>query len=655
MNTTSSCFRARFVCCLLLCITLFGVAGCDKFMGTSPSSGGGGAPQALTQLDEAKQALSKGDYAKAEAKAQIHSQSAKSSQEIATASHILAIAATKNNHPNVALSALERWRTVVTGVDGEKKWQDAWCLATEKLSAREARNRANELYRNTAYSLNARNVAAIVLAVRQWKENEVGESLSTLEGLYSASTAQGKVVLENRLATQLDTNSGASTAVGAITPEQINHYPYNIIRIDQLRRESQTPANRAAALAALDALGKQTKLANPALIKAAPSASDPIENMFPAAVSTTPIASGPIAGHPIVLALPLTGQFANIATKIAAGAELACQELSKAGSTFTLVVVDTNQPDWVSRINGLPADASIVGGPLRSSDYSTAKAQGLVSKRAFFTFLPTLEGDDEGRSAWRFFASQTDQVNALLAFTSTLGIKGYAAFYPDDSYGQRMASIFKDRAGSMGATVLSASYPPRDPAAWLRAVGNLLTSNKNSAHASAATFQSIFLPDSWRSMDTIVPNIFSYNETRQVLLGSSLWEQGLGNQPLATPQQYALAIFPGSWNAAKPTAEGERLRSLMQGAGKGQADFWAGLGYDFARFAASVQIASGWSASSVNAALQGTSMTFSTAPIRWNSSGKAEAQLYLFTPAAGGGMAPLDEAAFRRDFSAAWK
>ncbi len=630
------------------------LAGCQPLqLGGLLDSGSGKKPPATAQapvspLEQARRALAGSNYGQAEFLAQRITDNPQTPQaDMAEAGRVLAAAAARNKHPNLALSGLDKWSLAAPGADGGKEWQDLWCDALSQLSPREARTRADAVYRDTSRSFAVRGVAGIYLAVRQWEDGSLGESLPALEGLYSAAPDKNsKALLEGRLATQLSqsTPEALALAAAAVTPENRASFPYNLILIDGARRRTLNADTREAALAELEALRKEIRLADPSLFSGPP-----------AAVTYAPVTSGPISGRPVVLVLPLSGKYGNIADKIAAGAAVACAEMSSAGTAVSLITIDSDRPDWTARLEGLPAEASVVGGPLRREDYATLKARGQLGRRAFLTFLPSLDPGDEGRVAWRFFPGPDDQVDALLRFCSGLGIDGFAALYPDEDYGRRMAGLFEQKAYAAGAkSVHKTAYTPGQPTGWLRAVGNLLAANKNPAHAGGATFRAIFLPDTWKNMDVLVPNIFYYNETRQVLLGTTLWEQDLARAPFVSPQYYSLAVFPGSWNAVRLSPAGERLQAGMLSSGKGPADFWSGLGYDFARLAAGMNVAPGSGPASVNPALRSASLDWSMAPLHWDAAGKAGQDMFLFTPTEGG-FAPLDEAAFRRNFAAAWK
>jgi hypothetical protein len=630
----------------LLCLS-----GCLKR--TLPDAAGSGGPQspaASSPLDEGRSAFLKGDYGNAEAVALrlLDAERSLSALDRAEAGRLLAAAALRNSHPSVAVAGLEHWRKAEPGADSRKEWQDAWCLALRSLSSHDARTRANDLYQDASRPTAARSVAGVVLAVRQWEDGEPGQSLAALENIYAAAQSKSdKALIEGRLAAELKRASPGAAALvaSAPTPDNRNRFPYSIILIDALLRQSQDQQSRWDAEDALAALRKELRLADPSLFSGPPPES---ALSFQVSGQAPPAASA--SGRPVVLILPQGGQYTAISGKIASGAQAVCDELSAAGNAIPLIVIDSDQPDWPDRVDALPRQAVVIGGPLRRDDYLKAKARGLTSRRALFTFLPKLDDGDEGRVAWRFFASAQDQVDALLAFTSRLGISGYGLFYPEDNFGQRMSALFEERASAQGGVkkIVKASYAPGDSNNWMAAASKLVSANN-----AGTSFQAIFLPDTWKNMEAIVPNFFYYNETRQVLMGTSLWEQGLIGNSVMSPQYYGLAIFPGSWNSANPSGAGQRLQAGLAAAGKGPADFWAGLGADFARVSLALNPADNWTPEGVNAALQGTTIDWSMAPILWRE-GMASQRMLLFTPRQGG-FEEVSWDSFQKAFAEAWR
>jgi ABC-type branched-subunit amino acid transport system substrate-binding protein len=336
------------------------------------------------------------------------------------------------------------------------------------------------------------------------------------------------------------------------------------------------------------------------------------------------------------LALPLQGPAKGFAEKIAQGAGIAKQALERQGTIAHVRMLDTDQPDWLNQLAALPPECAMVGGPMHTTSYSAAKKSPAAKGRAFFAFLPELEPGDEGFTAWRFFPSRQDQADALISFTQIeMGFTSYGVFYPDGPYGRRMAEIFRQRAALRGAAVQTASYTPGAAAGWPDAAAKLVGRREiNRTPFPTANFQAIFLPESWSSADQIITSLRYNGEDRLVLLGDSLWGEGIQNRPPAMPQNYQLAVFPGAWNPGLSSPGAQALLAAMQGA---VPDFWVGLGYDFLHFAAHMKLTAGWTPQSVNQrAAEARHIAWSMAPIAWDAQGKAAQALFLFSPVAGG-------------------
>lgn len=640
--------KKAFIACLL---AVFLLSGCQSLWQDIFGGGGsGGGTSRQDPLGEARNAYATGNYSKAESLAQkLSKRGGVSPQTLNESLVILSKAASRNKHPNVALDALDRLRLLQPGVEGTTDWQETWFSSMRQLSDYAAKAKADEVLNDAAYAYSAKGGALIFKSTQGWQKGQLGTSLPDLENFYAKSPdSMTKATLEQRLLLELYHAEAAvmSLLTAEVGPDNFKRYPYTIFQVADAHRLGKGKGDSAQATAALKALSKKFKLADQSLFSALPL---PKETVI---LSTDPISSGAITGRPVVLALPMSGQYGKISARIVAGATAACNEFSTAGAATSLVVIDTDQPDWIGRINGLPDDAVVIGGPIRPADFSAARSQGLTSKKVFLTFLAQLDQGAEGSVGWRFFPSPSDQVNTLLRFTSDLGISGYGILFPDEPYGHRMSQIFTQRAQSMGASVIATSYEPKQSTTWLKAVGDFVGNNKNPSHGKSATFQAVFLPDTWANMDVIVPNMFYYNETKQVLLGTNLWEQGLlAPNAFASPQYYDLAVFPGVFDRFNPSPATERLLSVVS-----DADRWSAIGYDFARFSVNLNITPNkWTPGEVNSALSRSGLkNWSMAPISWDSQGKASQKLFLFQPD-DGGYTVVDEQDFKSFFKQSWR
>ncbi|WP_374287434.1 hypothetical protein [Desulfovibrio desulfuricans] len=355
-----------------------------------------------------------------------------------------------------------------------------------------------------------------------------------------------------------------------------------------------------------------------------------------------PVAPAPVTGPCVVLALPSSGTYAAIAGKVRHGAQMAQSELAANGVKLRLETINTEAPDWLQRLDALPQACTIVGGPLQARNYAQAREHGQLEKRAFFTFVPSLEQGDEGARAWRFFPSPQDQIDTLIGFATTgMNIRTYGAFYPTDAYGVRMTGLMEQSLASQNMLLQKASYNPADPTSWSDAVAPLInaqTPQGSKTPVPQTSFEALFLPDSWKSMEMLTTSLLYNGEDRLVLLGTTLWEQSLSGKTIANADKYALAVFPGAWN--QPQAP-----RALQVPG---TDFWNALGYDFVRFAVSMGLDSRLTTPQVTARAQRASkMIWGMAPISWDNAGVAHQKLFLFgvSPT---GMTPVNIETFQQ-------
>ena len=509
---------------LCLCVAMF--AGCFKKTVTPGPDVARVTPRPVAPADSspvaaAEAAYAAGDIARAEQiSTQLSSRPGLSAADAPRVWRILALSSQANRHPNLSLTALERWRGVQKDADSTQEWQQTWTAAIGQMAPYEAKPRIMAVLQDPSRPWPLRMEAGVSLAAQQWSAGDATGATATLLALYNSTPEKAqKVALEHRLFEELHKADAAalSKLASLSTPETEKQFPAALVRLEETRRQSQDPAMREAAQAQLAVLRDGSALADPGLLAGGSSA--PRQD-----ISVTPL-----PGRTLALALPMGGQFGNLAAKIALGAETARSEFAAAGHPVNIIVIDTDQPDWLEKIANLPPDVTLVGGPLRTADYTAVKTRGLTSTRAFLSFLPQLNEQDEGKIAWRFFPSPEDQVQALLRLTRGLGVTSYAVLMPDkDPYAEHMARVFETHAQQAGASVVKkTTYPAESPEVWNKLVGSFLGTNKDAAKAPNVPFQAVFLPDSWKNMESLIPNLFYYRERRQLLLGTSLWEQGL--------------------------------------------------------------------------------------------------------------------------------
>ncbi len=357
----------------------------------------------------------------------------------------------------------------------------------------------------------------------------------------------------------------------------------------------------------------------------------------------------------VALVLPLTGRFGSTGQKVLRGANAARHALAAKGRNVELHVINTEAADWRAQLAALPQNVAVVGGPLlNTAALNDMQADGALQRHVVFSFQPDLGPIGEGRQAWRFYPSLTDQARALLTLTAgKLGIRSVAVLAPQTHYGQRMAEVFEAEAKARGLRVAATgTYPPDEHTKWLASVSRLLKvparfhHNKNMV-LPMPDFGAVFLPEDWDQAEMLTSDFYYLESEHLVFLGTDLWSVGLDNAKEIDDTYFQHAVCPGAW---WPETEGARaLQTVLDAQGQGpQADFWVALGYDFVRMADRLGIEPGWTPAVVNARLAGLSgMDYSMAPVSWSAKGVERQDLYVFTPRAQG--KTLVDAAAMRD------
>lgn len=340
----------------------------------------------------------------------------------------------------------------------------------------------------------------------------------------------------------------------------------------------------------------------------------------------------------VVFLLPLSEPYKKYTWQIVNGANVAQEQLKKAGKVVKVYYVNTLSADWQSQLNKFPK-GTIVAGPLRGTVFSTLQQSNLLEKYVFFTFMSKLPEGVEGSKAWRFYLSQEDQVNTMIQFARSLGIARYGVFYPSDEYGKTMAALFRDVAQKNGVSVDSMNMYSGNAMLWTERVAELLqVRDVHGAKVPNVSFSATFLPDTFLNATIVVPAFFYNGEQRQVFLGTSLWEERKATENYI-PSNFTLAVYPSAWNPESKKEEAGILQKGLQGKTPSEPTRWSALGYDFVRFAEKLYIARATkNVQHMNRYLAKNPLfSWSLAPIVWDGNGIAAQRLFVLTPSGDSG------------------
>lgn len=568
-----------------------------------------------------------------------------------TLTRIYTLSLTQLDPGGNSLKALEQWRLdelAFSGkmLDATNEWINAWTFSMNQLSDNAVANEISKILNDPARPWQIRTEASMYSSERLLKSSGPIPFTESLESGYTPmQISRDRIMLEQRLFSFMHRvdNTTLSSLVQLVDEYNEKFYPYAIFKLEQARRLNLSQSTRQEAEEIMGYLKQGSQLADTGIFR---------RWMDP---DTSALSGLDIVSTEMALVLPLSGQYGNLAAKVASGANIACKLISVQGKHVRLYIIDSDQPNWTADIAKLPSSVLVIGGPMRNSDYVKIKEAGLLSQRYFFAFMPRLPVDDEGVAAWRFFSSDQDQAKAVIRFAKNVGVNSFACLSPAEPYGERMSTAFSAAVYNEGGNLVkSGQYPVKLYKEWSNTIAGFLGTSKGAGRAPSTPYKAIYLPDSWNEASMIIPYFHYYRETRLLLMGSSLWEQSISADPNLDYTMFRNAIFPGAWDPNTSTAAGQAIRTAVASGGISEADFWYALGYDFINLATTLNIHAMASPQEVNFALtQINTSRWSGAPISWSEKGIAQQDLYVFTMTEDG-ISLADPATFQNRMTKLW-
>lgn len=314
-------------------------------------------------------------------------------------------------------------------------------------------------------------------------------------------------------------------------------------------------------------------------------------------------------------------------TVLVAGARIAAQELSDGASVHLTEV--RAEGAWLKTLGDLPKDA-IIGAVVTDAMYKQMKDAGVMARHPVFVFKAELPAGDEGSTAWRFFPSLEDQIDAVVKLcVDQMGIRDVASFSGTDRFSAQATGLFEQKLAAKNV-ILTRIAAEGDPSSWpllVKPVVNPQTDEMTGALTPQTPFQALFVPESWRRLSDVHTAFASNGEDRLLILGNMLWD-GYNLRGTQNAQDYALVTYPTAYLKSRAP---KSLASSHAGS------FWGALGYDFVRFAQRM-VVNGRPESRVisQAARQAALMNFVLAPISYDNAGKASQKLFMVQPGVSG-------------------
>lgn len=292
--------------------------------------------------------------------------------------------------------------------------------------------------------------------------------------------------------------------------------------------------------------------------------------------------------------LPLSGPFALYGQEVLNGIELGMDIFNRRqkGRTIDLVIKDTRgsaeganagMKELVEEDN-----ITVVVGPLASGESTAAakKAQELGVSIITFTQKEGITG--EGDMVFRNFLTPSKEVEALLnKAMKERGMKRFAIFYPDKTYGQYLRDLFREKVKQMGGAITAVeSYKPdqtdfADGIKKITGANNTRIDGKSTNPASTLEFDAIFIPDNYEQIAMIAPQFPYYNAFNVPFLGTSLWMSG--DLVKSTGAYLQGAIFPVGFSPDEDTTGIEEFVADYRDSFHSEPGVLAATGYDTIR------------------------------------------------------------------------
>jgi ABC-type branched-subunit amino acid transport system substrate-binding protein len=247
----------------------------------------------------------------------------------------------------------------------------------------------------------------------------------------------------------------------------------------------------------------------------------------------------------------------------------------------------------VHKLAGEPRVLAILGPP--EADAAREAAKSAQSLQVPLLALCPVDAP-EGSRDFVFSDQRSDQREALTMAAyavKDLGLSRLVIFYPDNAYGTAMMTAFRDEALRLGGKVRRVQSYKVDQTDFSSEIKKLAAiraprpSPKKKGSETAKSplpvldFDALYLPDAFRRVRMILPQL-AFHDVRGVqLLGTSLWYSPEGIRKEADSFEGAVMTAPFFAESNKPLVR--NFTDSLYGATGREPDYREALAYDSAR------------------------------------------------------------------------
>jgi len=306
-------------------------------------------------------------------------------------------------------------------------------------------------------------------------------------------------------------------------------------------------------------------------------------------------------------ALPLSGPFEPYGTRVLNGILLALKAFDPEmrEKMPRLIIRDTeSSPETSERVIRELAEnehALAVIGPL-GSDSASAAAQAAQELGVPIVVMSQVDGVTEiGPFVFRNSLTPSMQVISLIRYVALMhGVGRFAVLYPDNEFGWRMLKSFQDEIRAQNKQVTAQeSYDPNTSdfsipvrrvigeERWARYARELERSkHKEMKPELKLDFDALFIPDDYRKMLLIAPQLAFHDAENVVLMGTNLWNSPILAETIG--QHLKKAVFVADYYCREEDEQAKSFEMEYERAYGKKPDFFAALGYDTMNILASL-------------------------------------------------------------------
>jgi len=275
--------------------------------------------------------------------------------------------------------------------------------------------------------------------------------------------------------------------------------------------------------------------------------------------------------------LPLSGDYAPYGNRVKQGMELAAQ-----GTRLDLVFRNaSNDPYQTARkVQELAQDPRILAllGPLTSADAQAAAQAAQTAGIPLIALSQKQRLTEAGPLIFQIFLTPRLQVRQLLRYTlGTRGLRRYAIFAPDSTYGRTLAQIFGEEVVLQGGILATQATYPADTKDFTLALNPLLTAFQPGT-AGPPTFDALFIPDDAATVAAIKTQAAQSPLGQVQFLGTNLAKPGK-TSTVTTIQGLEGILFPDAFYINDPNPGVQSFATAYRQRYRSEPDYLAAQGY----------------------------------------------------------------------------